>query len=154
MIEKWERQPLRVGMVAGFISLPILWILQGYLLHLAFGSRSPSSELLLRYFVMGAIPGAILGAGVSKAALARRHGDGGAAKWHLVRHGGAVFTLFLLLHAPYIWRASQNTSLKTFLFGFPVPPWFGVLAAAMLSNLPFQCALLMLFVGLLMRSRR
>ncbi|MBW3636870.1 MAG: hypothetical protein KY445_10500 [Armatimonadetes bacterium] len=142
-------------MAAGFVLLPILWLLQDNLLFFGFGFGSPSDFDLINYFLAGAIPGAILGAGVSKAALAWRQGDSDAAKWHLLCHGAAVLTLISLLVAPTIWSDFQTYSGRTLIFGFPVPPWLAVLGSSIITtNFPLHCAFLMLVSGILMRSHR
>ena len=155
MIEKWEKHPGRVGLLIGFVAIPLLWWLQSRLIYLAFGYGSPSSfEFIAFYWIWGAIPGAICGRGISQSLFAWRQQDGRKTKSNLLWHGGVAFAVLLLMYVHLIWQLSQNPSTEVVLFGFSLSPWLGVLLGSTLSNLPFQCTLLMLFIGLLMRSRR
>ncbi|HEX9995948.1 MAG TPA: hypothetical protein VGB45_02300 [Abditibacterium sp.] len=133
MLEKWRRGPQKIGMALGFVALPLLWFIQDKLLRFGIGlSWSPNLELL-DHFVAGAVPGAILGAGISKAIFAVTNNNWSDCKRQLIGHSLAVLTLIALL-----------------IFGIPLSlhnwrlPLF----------LPLHLALLMFFLGLLMRSRR
>lgn len=133
MIEKWERHPMRIGMLAGFVLLPLLWCLQEHLLHFVFGFNSAFNFQLINYFAAGAFQGIILGAGVSKAAFAARYEDWGDAKWCLISHGAIALTFSIVLLMP-----SMGRNIHIFL----------------LTYLPLHGALLLLFIGIAMRSRR
>lgn len=156
MLRSWEKHSQRVGMVAGFVVLPLLWWLQDALLFSVFGIGSRSESELFLYFLGGAIPGVILGAGISKAVLASRQNEWGDAKWHLISHAAAVlFLFFWFATAPGIWSEMQRPSGGTFLLGIYLPRWLAIfISKENLTFLPLQLAILMLFIGFAMRSKR
>lgn len=154
MLEKWERQPARVGMLLGFVAVPLGWWLQSALIKFVFYSDGPLA-FVLYYSIWGAIPGAVLGAGISKSVSALRQENQKHAKRYLIRYGAVVLTLLLGRSAYAYWLfAHQLGSGNARLFNWPVPLWLAVSLGTLISDLPFQIALLMLFIGLLMRPRR
>lgn len=156
MLEKWERQPVRVGMLLGFVAMPLGWWLRDASLRLAlgFGSDTTLYFQLLHFFAAGALPGAILGAGLSKAAFAWRRGDEEAAKRHLVVYSALVGLLSLLLVAPGAGAMLQNAALKVQFLGREVSPRTAFVIATIVVSFPLHCAVLTLFISLLMRARR
>ena len=146
MIEKWQRQPGRVGMVAGFVALPILWWLQECVLRLATSYFLPSSREILNYFAQGALPGAVLGAGISQAYFAFHKGERRQAKRDL------LFSSALVLGAILISFLGRSGRLR--MYGFFIPGWLSFwLNPDLYKNFAFQVAVLVFFIGLLMRSR-
>ncbi len=154
MLEKWEKQPGSVGLLVGFVAMPLLWWLRSRLIYLAFGYGSPSSlDFIAFYCIWGAIPGAICGRGVSQALFAWRQQDGRKTKSNLLWHGGVVFVFFALFIAYRVWLFSQMPGIKVPLLNSSVPLWFSIAFTLTLNDFPFQCASLMLFIGLSLRSR-
>ena len=162
MIEKWERSPQRIGMVVGFVALPLLWWLQDYLLHLALGFRGPSRLEPIECFAAGAIPGVILGAGISKAAFAARQGHFRQAKWHLLIYSCGIVGWKAVTSSVDLWqhwpRPAPGTSLGIVTFyGIHFSWWahslFLHLVWKNIFYFPLHAAILMFFIGLLMRSR-
>lgn len=163
MQENWEKHPQRIGMVVGFVALPLLWMLQEVVLRLAFGAPMPFASDLLRCFAVSAIPGAILGAGISQAVLARQAGNWRRSKRHLLFHSFVIVAWYAATSSISLWqhwpRLAPGTSLGIVTFGgiqfsWWAFPFFLHLVWANAFKFPLHCALLTLFVGFLMRSRR
>lgn len=151
MIEKWERQPIRIGMVVGFVVLPTLWILQEIILRLATGYHLPLSDEI-RYFITGgALPGAILGAGISQAYFANQKGEFKQARRDLLLHSVLVLSAVML----QVTFSNGGGFLQIGTNRLSIPPWLDFwINPAIYKNFAFQSALLMFFIGLLMRPRR
>lgn len=145
-MNKWERQPLRVGMLLGFTLIPLLAIIEEYALRRLLGRSSLSHYELIAFFKPGAFFGAVLGAGALQALASYRSGNLCHTRWHLLWHGGAIFllSLYSLYRVFGLWAPSPTFS---YLDDFLVTHWIT-------RNLSLHCALLMLFLGLLMRSKR
>lgn len=156
MLQKWERQPGRVGMLLGFVAIPLGWWLRDALLRFALGLSSDTTLYfqLLHVFAGGAIPGALLGAGLSTAAAAGREGHWKAAKRHLIIYSALAALLSLLLVTPVARTMLQGASQRVSILGHELSPKTALVIGTFLVSFPLHCALLMLFIGLLMRPRR
>lgn len=152
-MNKWERQPFRVGMLAGFTLIPLLALVQEALLRRATGGQPLTEYDLHEFFFPGAFYGAILGGCALLAWVNYRKGDYGNSKWSLLLSGGIIF----LLTANSLKLAWINDT-KSFLppsFYVPGTSKFGSFIIHQFNyNLPLYCALLMLILGLLMRPKR
>ncbi len=146
-----EKHSLHFGMIAGLIALPVLWWLQEIVLRLATGYPLPQAIEISFFISYGALPGAVLGAGISQCILARKNGDFGQAR------GSLLITSCLVLLSVVLTLAF-STGNEFVRFGASVvtiTPWPGAaMNPGLYKNFAFQSALLVFFIGLLMRSRR
>lgn len=154
MLKIWEKHPRRFGIIAGLFALPLGWWLQELVLALVVGRPLPSGEKFFAYCFWGALPGAILGEGISAALLFCQQNDLRKAKRRLISCSCAVLSfIFLFVNLFIPWGRSLNRPLligTTQLpaeFRYFINPLF-------YQNFAVYCALLMLFIGLLMRARR
>lgn len=158
MLGKWERHPQGVGMIVGFILLPLLWILQEAMFQMVEGQRLIALFQMTNIIRGGALPGAILGSGISQAYFAVRRRDYRQAKPCLLLSSILVLlSVWLPLAFELAFsnrRGSSQVGIDGFLI-FSIPYWSRVLIQPLFErNLAFAMAFLTLFIGLLMRSRR
>ena len=148
LTEKAIRQPFRVGLMLGALTLPTLWTMSQDALNVLTRKPLLSSEEVTLLFAMGFLPGMVLGAGAVRAWVAWRAGEIGETRWLLIGHGAfvlvpcavpIVFGFIGALDDLTIrgWRATLIDSASGFYFNFP-----------------FQIALTMVLLGLFMRSAR
>jgi hypothetical protein len=137
-------------LLLGFTFIPLIGILQEFILRRITGYQALSRYELLDYFFPGALFGAILGASALQAFVSYRSGAHTSARRKLIGSGGLVCFLWACKLYP-LWSSHlRGTSL---IFGMRVPNAVGLFfSAEFAKNLSLQCALLMLVLGLLMRS--
>ena len=61
LARKIARNPLRFGLIAGFLGVPLLWMMGENLVHLALGQPTLPAEAFWNYEASGALIGAFLG---------------------------------------------------------------------------------------------
>ena len=155
MSEKWQQHPFRDGIIAGFIGLPMLWMVQESVLRLALQNPPLLPNQIFVLCTIGALPGAVLGAGFFKALDARRRGQRRAMKRTLMGSGAAVAIIILLLFAVVVLNEERQLPAQSFIWGYQVPVWVNFYLVPLLTRVfPFHCAVLMFFIGLFMRSGR
>ena len=66
LTEKIARNPLRFGMIGGFLGVPLLWMAGDSLVRIAQGQGALPVETFWRYEASGALVGAVLGGNLSR----------------------------------------------------------------------------------------
>lgn len=169
-MNKWERQPLRVGMLLGFVLIPLLGILHEFVLlwvtgHSASfplwvtGNSASLPYLILpyefmRFFIPGAFYGAILGGNALSAWSALRKGNYTHARWQLGISGGIIFLASLYsLHVSWLLEGRRSMMPQT--YGVDISDVrLAFLISQLTQNLPLFSGIFMMALGLLMRSKR
>ena len=142
------RQPFRFGLMLGALALPLGWTVSLSALNVLQSRPLLNSEQITLLFALGFLPGMILGAGAVRAWAAWQNGNRGEVRWHLIGHGAFVAALCAPIWLMVLWSSYLN---------WPAKGWIWALrrdADAFCSNFPLQCALLMLLLGLFLRSPR
>ena len=146
--EKALREPFRVGLMAGALVLPTLWVLSQDALNLVTRRPFLGSEGVTSLFALGFLPGMILGAGAVRAWAFWRSGKGNA-RILLLGHSALVILLGLIFPPAPTTNEALLVALATNygVAGRDVSLYF-------VFNFPLQCALLMLLAGIFLRAPR
>ncbi len=157
LTEKAIKQPFRVGLMLGALTLPSLWVASKDVWRWLQEMRWLDSEEVTQVFAMGFVPGMILGAGALRALVAWKAGEVGRARWLLISHGGLV-TLFAgallardLRRQYFLFQIVSPRPPQ--ILAYEMPYWFYYLLVVM-DAVPLQIALAMLLLGLFMRGNR
>ena len=155
LTEKAIAQPFRVGIMLGALTLPALWVASKDAWNWLQGLRWLSSEQVTQVFALGFLPGMILGAGALRALVLWKADEIGRARWLLISHGGlvALFAGTLLvrdLQRTYALAQISPTRAPQIL-SHSLPIWFHY-ALKIADAVPLQVAIIMLLLGLFMRS--
>ena len=157
LTEKAIKQPFRVGLMLGALTLPSVWVASKDVWRWLQGMRWLDSEEVTQVFAIGFVPGMILGAGALRALVSWKAGEVGRARWLLISHGGLV-TLFA--GALLVRDVRQNyldhqafSMLPPQILSRYLPLWF-YQVLVVVDAVPLQVALAMLLLGLFMRGNR
>ncbi len=144
---KITRNPLRFGMIVGFLGVPILWMMGEDLVHLALQRPILPAEAFWKYEASGALIGAFLG------------GQGARiwAKWrdgHIAQARGIAFFTGGGGIAFYLTCAFLDAARSQWFSGFHLSSLaFILLGFVIMRHLPFLLCLLLL-LGALFAPRR
>ncbi len=135
---KIARNPLRFGLIAGFLGVPLLWMAGDSLVHVAMGQGRLPMESFWSYEFSGALMGAFLG-GQGTRVWAQWRSD------NIAQARSIAFGTGLLGVAIYVAQAALFALTSPFFFS----TWGSNLLALFLQrDLPFLLCLLLLFGGL------
>ena len=148
LTEKALRQPFRVGLMLGALTVPALWTLSQDALNVFIRKPLLNSEEITQLFAVGFVPGMILGAGALRAWVAWRNGNLGEARELLMSHGGFTFLLCAIVLFPLV----RDVYRAVTMLGWPA--LMQSEAIWLYTNVPIQIALAMLLFGLFMRGDR
>ena len=146
--EKALKQPFRVGLMLGALIVPTGWVLLQDAWNLALGEPILGAEDVTRFFAFGCVPGMILGAGALRARVAWLNANFTGARWILALHGASALVCALsIAWSSYatVLRMVSAQGLTFLLSRYAI--WI-------YAYFPFHCALVMLLIGIFMRSRR
>ena len=157
LTEKALKQPFRVGIMLGALTLPTLWVASKDVWRWLQGLRWLNSEQVTQVFAMGFLPGMVLGAGALRAWVAWRAGETGRARWLLISHGGLVASIATVILVRDVQQSYLNHQALSILppqiLSLSMPVWF-YQALVIIDAVPLQVALAMLIFGLFMRGNR
>ncbi|RYX84777.1 hypothetical protein EON83_09090 [bacterium] len=136
--EKIARNPLRFGMIAGFLGIPLLWMAGDSLVRIVQGQGALPADSFWRYEASGAIIGAFLGGQGIRIWAAWREGNIAEAR-HLALITGGLGTVF------YVGQAALYAE-KSSLFWWAVA--VRVLYLFIGHHLPFLLCVLLILGGL------
>lgn len=153
LTEKAMKQPFRVGLMLGALTLPGLWVVSQDVIRTLLRESLLNLEEVTTLFAMGFLPGMVLGAGALCAWVAWREGKKNGSRRLLIVYGAFV-TVGLLTFGPAFLGSHSRLS---YLLARPPQGWESPITFYVFlfyDVLPFQIAIAMLLFGLFMRGSR